>query len=287
MPVLGLVSDTHVPQRCDALPPGLVEALRGVDLVLHAGDVGELWVLDQLAAIAPVVAVHGNDDTADAQRELPFQQVVVAGGARVLLCHSHHPDREQEMAARRDDALPPKLARVAGLAAGAGASVLVFGHWHVPLVQQVGGVLIVNPGAIGTPNATTRQVHQSVARLTLEPSRPPGVEHVDLAAPDRVYRPRLDVAAGFEANAGKFSASILDPALGAGWDDLRPALTELVPLEVGREVVLRVARRVWRGQREWITLPDLLAELEAEPGAPAGLSARLRALVARSTEGGN
>jgi uncharacterized protein len=42
MPLLGLVSETHVPQRCDALPPGLFEALRGVDLVLHAGDVGEL-----------------------------------------------------------------------------------------------------------------------------------------------------------------------------------------------------------------------------------------------------
>src|SRR5207253_2025401 len=122
-----------MPERLTALPDGLFEALRGVDLVLHAGDVGELWVLDQLAAIAPVVAVHGNDDTADAQRELPYQQVVVAGGTRVLLCHSHNPDRALEMASRATDELPPKLARVAGMGAGASARVVVFGHWHIPL----------------------------------------------------------------------------------------------------------------------------------------------------------
>ena len=50
---IGLVSDTHMPDRCDALPPALFATLRGVDLLLHAGDVGELWVLDQLSAIAP------------------------------------------------------------------------------------------------------------------------------------------------------------------------------------------------------------------------------------------
>jgi putative phosphoesterase len=287
MPVLGLVSDTHMPQRCDALPGGLFEALRGVDLLLHAGDVGELWVLDQLGAIAPVVAVHGNDDTADAQRELPYQQVVVAGGTRVLLCHSHHPDREQEMAGRRSDELPPKLARLAGLAAGAGASVLVFGHWHIPLAREVDGVLLVNPGAIGTPNATTRQLRQSVARLRLEPGRPPRAEHVDPADPTRVFQPDVDPAAGFRANALRFSASILDPALGERWDALRRALAVLVPPEDGQEVVLRVARRVWRGEQEWITLPDLLAELEARPRVPAEVAGRLRELAASPPAAGH
>src|SRR5205807_1965311 len=193
MPVLGLVSDTHLPQRCDALPPGLFEALRGVDLVLHCGDAGELWALDQLGAIAPVVAVHGNDDTADAQRALP---------------------------------------------------------------------------------------RQLAARLTLEPGQPPRVEHVDLADPPRVFRPEVDVAAGFRANALRFSSSILDPALSGRWDALRRALPDLLPLEVGHEVILRLARRVWRGQQEWITLPDLLAELEAEPRVPADVAARLRELAA-------
>jgi putative phosphoesterase len=278
MPVLGLVSDTHMPRRCDALPPGLFEALRGVDLLLHAGDVGELWVLDRLAAIAPVVAVHGNDDTADAQRELPYQQVVVAGGARVLLCHSHNPDLAAEMASRQSDALPPKLARVAGLGAGAGASVVVFGHWHIPLAIEVDGVLLVNPGAIGTPNATTRQLRQLVARLYLEPGQAPRVEHVDVADPGRVFRTEVDPAAGFIATFARFGASILDPSLEPRWGPLRRALRELVPTEVGEDAVLRVAWRVWRGQQAWITLPDLLAELAADPRAGAEVAARLQAL---------
>jgi putative phosphoesterase len=280
VPVLGLVSDTHIPRRCDALPPGLFEALRGVDLVLHAGDVGELWVLDRLAAIAPVVAVHGNDDTADARRELPYQQVVVAGGARLLLCHSHNPDRASEMASRQSDALPPKLARVAALGAGAGARVVVFGHWHIPIALEVDGVLIANPGAIGTPNATTRQLRQLVARLHLEPGQAPRVEHVDVADPTRVFRPEIDPAAGFQAAFQQFGASILDPSLGEGWSALRRALPELVPFEVAEEAVLRVAWRVWRGRQAWITLPDLLAELAADPQVGAEVPARLRALAA-------
>src|SRR5205809_4248652 len=110
---IGLVSDTHMPERCAELPPALFEALTGVDLLLHAGDVGELWVLDRLSAIAPVVAVHGNDDTAEAQRALPYQQLIPIAGQRVLVTHSHYPDREEELASRSIDAWEPKLARLA------------------------------------------------------------------------------------------------------------------------------------------------------------------------------
>lgn len=63
--VVGLLSDTHYPERLAHLPPALFDVLAGVDLLLHAGDVGELAALSQLSQIAPVVAVHGNDDTAD------------------------------------------------------------------------------------------------------------------------------------------------------------------------------------------------------------------------------
>lgn len=108
---IGLLSDTHLPERLAALPPALFAVLRGVDLVLHAGDVGELGVLDCLSAIAPVVAVHGNDESANARRELPYQQIVTLAGQRLVLTHAHYPDRAEELASRRDDSWAPKLAR--------------------------------------------------------------------------------------------------------------------------------------------------------------------------------
>ncbi len=122
---LGLVSDTHMPERCAHLPSALFTALEGVDLVLHAGDVGELWVFDRLSAIAPVVAVYGNDDTDDAQRELPYRQTIAIDGRRLLLCHEHYPDRARELASRRDNAWGPKLDRPTALARSAGATTVV------------------------------------------------------------------------------------------------------------------------------------------------------------------
>jgi putative phosphoesterase len=97
---IGLVSDTHMPERCAQLPPTLFDVLDGVDLLLHAGDVGELWVLDRLSTIAPVIAVHGNDETEDAEQALPYSQVVTVTGQRILLWHSHCPDWQEEMPSR-------------------------------------------------------------------------------------------------------------------------------------------------------------------------------------------
>src|SRR5262249_27446015 len=155
--------DTHVPERCRTLPPAVFAALRGVDLVLHAGDVGELWVLDRLSALAPVVAVHGNDETAEARRELPYQQVIAVAGQRLLLSHAHYPDREEERASRRNDAWEPVLERRAAMGRRADARIMVFGHTHVPMACAQDGVLLVNPGAIASGNAITRQRVQTVA----------------------------------------------------------------------------------------------------------------------------
>ncbi|MFN8445290.1 MAG: YfcE family phosphodiesterase [Caldilineaceae bacterium] len=144
---IGLISDTHMPDRCESLPASLAAVFEGVDLILHAGDVGELWVLDQLSQIAPVIAVHGNDDSQDAQRELPYQQVVAVGGQRILLWHSHFPDRIDEIDSRRSDELPPKFARSVQRAQRCGAQTVVFGHWHIPLLYEEAGIRIINLGA--------------------------------------------------------------------------------------------------------------------------------------------
>lgn len=109
---VGLISDTHMPQRLAALPSAVFSVFQGVDLLLHAGDVGNLAVLDQLSTIAPVIAVHGNDDTPEAQTALPYQQVITVHGQRILLWHSHFPDRVDELYSRRHDEFTPYSASI-------------------------------------------------------------------------------------------------------------------------------------------------------------------------------
>lgn len=278
---LGLVSDTHLPERCAALPPALFAALRGVDLLLHAGDVGELRVLDELSAVAPVIAVHGNDDTPDAQRELPFRQVVAIGGARLVLAHGHHPDRAVELAHRASDAWGPKLDRWAAFATGAGARIVVHGHTHIPLATEHRGVWIVNPGAIASGNAITRQTRRTVATLALRADGVPLVTHHDLDAPERPFRPAIDWAAGFRAALDRVSASILAPDLAARLEALRPRLHEM-PEADRRAVWLFVARCAhpcWSGEREVLTVADLAGALARETLLPPALRTQLAAYL--------
>ena len=196
-----------MPARCAALPSAVFDVLRGVDMVLHAGDVGELWVLDRLSAIAPVIAVYGNDSTPDEARELPYQQIVAVGGQRILLTHAHYPDRAEEMESRKDDGWQPKLARRAAMGKRAGARIVVFGHTHIPMTVEHDGILLVNPGALAAPKPTLRQRIQSVAILSIRDDGAPFVTHVDLARPDQPWTPRIDWAAGFRAAHEQFTDS--------------------------------------------------------------------------------
>jgi hypothetical protein len=274
---IGLVSDTHLPDRLLALPKALFEALRGVDLVLHAGDVGDLRVLDELSAIAPVVAVHGNDDSEEAQRELPYQQLLVLAGHRLLLCHTHHPERAVELANRRDDAWLPKLASRAAWARRAGADLLVYGHTHIAMAQPVDGVLLLNPGALASPSFATRQALCSVARLTLAADAPPAVRHIDLVTGDHVV-PTIDWSAGFRAAAARVSVSILDSALAADWPRLTAAAEPL--LAAGWNAVMhRAALPCWNGRQATMSHADLRAALAAEPTVTPEARARLTALL--------
>jgi putative phosphoesterase len=281
---IGLISDTHMPDRCTALPSALFDALRGVDLLLHAGDVGELWVLDRLSAIAPVIAVHGNDDTADAQRELPYQQVLAVAGRRIVLTHAHYPDRAQELESRKDDRWGPKLSRRAAFAHHAAASIVVFGHTHVPMARQFEGVLLVNPGAIAPPNYVTRQRIQTVALLFIYDDGLTIACHVDLAAPDRVFEPEIDWAAGFAAAHSRFGESILAPDMVAIRQDLERYGQALGPDERAmlQAATRRILERCWSGEQALIARADLLAELERANGLRPEVRAEIEAMLARS-----
>ncbi len=277
---LGLVSDTHMPERCADLPAALFTVLEGVDLVLHAGDVGELWVLDRLSTIAPVVAVHGNDDSDDAQRELPYRQTIVISGHRLLLCHGHYPDHAREMASRRDDSWAPKLDRRAALGQSAGATTVVFGHTHIPMSVYHQAVLLVNPGALASANPVGRQRLKTVALLFVRVDGAPVVVHVDLDAPDQSFTPRIAWDAGYKAALDTVNAPILSPALQADWERLAPRIRALSP-EQRRSLLLPLAHRCWNDEREVITHADVLAALHANTSIPDTTRAELAAVLSQ------
>jgi putative phosphoesterase len=126
MRLIGLISDTHGLVR-----PGVFAALEGVELILHAGDVGR-GVLDELRAIAPVLAVQGNTDP-PGDPELPVSVDREIDGVRLHVSHGH------ELGSPRPDALLERY----------DADVIVYGHTHRQLVQHEGKRWVVNPGAAG------------------------------------------------------------------------------------------------------------------------------------------
>ena len=124
---VGLISDTHGLVR-----PSVHRALAGVELILHAGDVGDDAILDELETIAPVLAVYGNTDAPDRLR-LAAAIDRHLGGLSVHVSHGH------EVGSPTPERLVERYP----------ADVVVYGHTHRQLVTRVGAQLVVNPGAAG------------------------------------------------------------------------------------------------------------------------------------------
>ena len=272
---IGLISDTHAPERLSKLPDTIFNALAGVDFIFHAGDVGELWVLDQLSRIAPVFAVHGNDDSADSKRELPYQQVIVVKDQRILLTHSHFPNRDEELAFRQLDAWGGKLDRRSNWAKRAGATIMVYGHSHVPMIKLHDNVLIVNPGAVASGNYLSKQTLQSVAVLEMKVSNKVWVTHINLAD-GRSFAPQIDWEAGFHAAYNHTQESILPDWLAERWEQINAIMQPAWPQF--REALLRVGNRVWAGELPFITPEVLLVELRKE-NLPAVMMSQLEVLL--------
>ncbi len=137
---VGVISDTH-----GLLRPEAVEALRGVDQILHAGDVGTPDILASLRAIAPTTAVRGNVDHGVWATALPLTDVVRLGGVDVYMLH---------------DVGALDLDPVA-----AGFAAVISGHSHQPKAEWRRGVLFLNPGSAG-PRRFTLPVTLSILRVT-------------------------------------------------------------------------------------------------------------------------
>ncbi|MCP4419671.1 MAG: metallophosphoesterase family protein [Chloroflexi bacterium] len=258
---VGLISDTHMPQRWPKMPTAVFQIFSDVSLIFHAGDVGELWVLDKLSQIAPVIAVHGNDDTAAAQRELPYQQIVTINGQRMLIWHSHYPNVVDERHARRGGSLREGCIRSISRAKLAGAKFVLFGHWHTPLIFEQDGIVAVNAGAIASGNAFRQQTVQTVALLFLLKNGRFQITHVNIAQTERPFTDLADVDAGFEANLMKYGRSILSPDL----ERLKQIdLSEIYQSDPGAflEVFLPLAHQVWAGKKNQIEVADILTALK-------------------------
>lgn len=128
---IGVISDTHIPQF-KRLPDAIWQHFSGVELIIHAGDLSVLSVLNELETIAPVVAVQGNVEREEVMMRLPIKREVVVGHCRIGIVHILGDAHNRVKVARQE--FPE-------------ACVVVFGHSHIPWNQDVGGQLLFNPGS--------------------------------------------------------------------------------------------------------------------------------------------
>lgn len=131
---IAVISDTHIPKTGEGLPEKLCEALKKVDLILHAGDLTELSVLEELKTFAPVRAVCGNMDNRDIQGTLPQKDIIEVGKFKIGLIHGYGtPFGLQE--------------RIGKEFINTGVHAIVYGHSHKSTNEVKNGVLFFNPGS--------------------------------------------------------------------------------------------------------------------------------------------
>ena len=129
--IIGLISDTHIPDRARVLPQNVIDAFSDVELIIHAGDLTSMSVIEELERIAPVMAVQGNMDRANGL-DLPKAKVIEAEGLRIGVIHG-------EVYPRADSDQLLYLAKELDM------DILVSGHSHQPKIEQKEGKLLLNP----------------------------------------------------------------------------------------------------------------------------------------------
>ncbi len=152
---IGVLADTHIPELLPTLPARVLDALRGVDIIFHVGDICDLSVLQQLEPIAQTYAVYGDRDNAQVQQFLQEKQRLEFGNRAVGLVHGHHAwegDFGTRLAwrvsrAKRMAALCESVLREFN-----DVDAIIFGHSHEPYIKMHGSVLLFNPGSAVSKN---------------------------------------------------------------------------------------------------------------------------------------
>jgi len=153
---IAIVSDTHMPKGKRALPPECELICAAADLIVHGGDLSDGTVLGRFEAMGPpVVAIHGNVDSAELRRTLPERQVIEIEEARIGLIHD----------------AGPKVGRLNRMRKGfPGCDAVIFGHSHLPLheTDPDTGFQIFNPGS---PTERRRSPFKSMGRAIVDGSK--------------------------------------------------------------------------------------------------------------------
>ena len=172
MPTFGIITDTHIPQRLKSLPPRVSEIFRGVDGILHAGDINSRRVLDELAEIAPVEAVAGNADLFG--HGLPLTRVIEVEGRRIGLVHGHGGwSRYLRNKVRDQFGFDEEhYLKIVHRSFGP-VDAIVFGHTHRFCRAERSGIVLFNPGPIApdfynTPGPQVGLLYVSAQALQLE-----------------------------------------------------------------------------------------------------------------------
>ena len=142
--LIGLISDTHVPDKIKEIPKKVLEAFDGVDLIIHSGDLTSIKVIEDLEKIAPVIAIQGNMDRLNGI-DLEKYKVIEAEGLKIGVAHG-------EVYPRGDSQ------QLVYLAKQLNADIFVSGHSHQPKIEQKDGVLLLNPGSPTVPVLADRTV---------------------------------------------------------------------------------------------------------------------------------
>ena len=131
--LIGVISDTHIPQSADEIPQSVFSIFKGVDLIIHAGDLTSLGVLNKLGKIARVKAVYGNMDSQEVRQKLPEKEIIKIGNFSLGVIHGQ--------------GSPAHLSAFVEKQFKEALDVIIFGHSHNPCNEKRGKTIFFNPGS--------------------------------------------------------------------------------------------------------------------------------------------
>lgn len=142
--LIGVLSDTHIPERADKIPETVIETFKDVEMILHAGDLVSMDVFDELENLAPTICVEGNMDRVYGLK-LPKHEVIKIDGYKIGLSHG-------EVYPRGD------TQQLEYIGMEMDVDVLITGHTHIPFIKELENMLLLNPGSPTVPRLSDPSV---------------------------------------------------------------------------------------------------------------------------------